>query len=397
MNTVASQIENALKIFTPNISPAPFIVDRGEGTTLIDTDGHRYLDFASGIAVTNLGHCHEKIVKAIQDQAAKLIHTSNMFWNQPAMRLGERLKELSFADRIYLCNSGTEANEAKLKLARKYFFDQGKPRDEFLCFYKSFHGRTYGSLSGTGQEKYQKGFGPLVPGFKFANYNDLKAIEMIDEKTAGVWLEPIQGEGGVNPATLEFMHALRKRCDETGALLMLDEIQVGMGRAGTLFCYEQFNIKPDLLSLAKGLGGGMPIAAMLTTEKVGASLTLGSHATTFGGNPVTAAAANAVLDIMTEPSFLPDVKKRSEFFFSLMREKLGQNSRVKEVRGRGFMMALEMKEDISKLFEQLRAQKVLVTKLPPNTLRILPPLTVSKAEIETFVSEMQKALKAVWG
>lgn len=393
--SIQTAIETALKNFTPNIAPAPFIADKGEGSYLIDTEGTRYLDFTSGIAVNNFGHCHPHIVKAVQDQTAKLMHTSNMFWNAPSMKLSERLIQLSFADRVYLCNSGTEANEAKIKIARKYFHDQGKPRAEFLCFFKSFHGRTMGSLSATGQEKYWKGFEPLVPGFKFAHFNDLKAVDMITEKTAGVWFEPIQGEGGVYPATQDFFQAIRKKCDETGSLLMLDEIQMGMGRTGTLFAYEHYGIKPDLLSLAKGLGGGLPIGAMLATEKVGSVLTVGSHATTFGGNPVCAAAANAALDILTEPAFLPNVKKKGEYFIAKLKERVGKHPQVQDIRGRGLMIGLEMKDDITKLFEQLRKNKILVTRIPPKILRIAPPLTVSEQEIDLFVSGLEKSLQEI--
>ncbi len=390
----AQQISEAQKNFAPNIAPAPLVATRGEGAFLIDSENNEYLDFSTGIAVNNLGHCHPHIVEAVQKQTAKLMHTSNMFWNEPSMLLAKRLTQLSFADRVYLCNSGTEANEAKIKLTRKYFYDQGKPRSEFLCFYQSFHGRTMGSLSATGQEKYWKGFEPLVPGFKFAQYNDLKAVDLISESTAAVWLEPIQGEGGVHPAKKEFLAAIRKRCDETGSLLLFDEIQVGMGRTGTLFCYEHYDIKPDLMSLAKGLGGGLPIGAMLATEKVAASLTVGSHATTFGGNPVCAAAANAVLDIMTADGFFADLENRVKYFWSQL-ERLRSSTLVVDIRGKGFMVGIELKEDITKFFEQLRKQRVLVTRIPPKILRILPPLTASNEEILRFVNEFENALKAV--
>lgn len=388
-----SLIETAKSAFTPNIAPAPFVVSKGEGSYLWDTDGNRYLDFSTGIAVSNLGHAHPQIVKAVQDQAAKCLHTSNMFWNEPSMQLALRLKELSFADRIFLCNSGTEANEAKIKLTRKYFYDLGKPRTEFLCFKQSFHGRTLGSLSATGQEKYWKGFEPLVPGFKFATYNDLKAVDQITEATAGVWVEPIQGEGGVYPATQEFLEALRKKCDQTQSLLLFDEIQVGMGRTSKLFCYEHYGVQPDLMSLAKGLGGGLPIGAVLATEKVGMTLTVGSHATTFGGNPVCAAAANAVVDVMTAPLFFKELQEKCGWMWAEFEKRFRKHPKIADIRGKGMMIGFEFKDDITKVFEQLRAQKVLVTRIPPKVIRVLPPLTASRSEIEAFMHELDEALK----
>ncbi len=394
MNASHSLIEQAKKTFTPNIAPAPFVVSRGEGSYLYDTEEQKYLDFSSGIAVSNLGHCHPAVVRAIEEQIRKVLHTSTMFWNEPAMKLAIKLKEISFADRVFLCNSGTEANEAKLKITRKYFYDQGKPRIEFISFHKSFHGRTFGSLSGTGQEKYWKGFEPLVPGFKFINFNDISALTAITEQTAGVWVEPIQGEGGVHPATIEFMKALRARCDETGALLLADEIQTGLGRTGSMFAMDFYGVRPDLMSIAKGLGGGLPIGALLASEKIGTTMTVGSHATTFGGNPVCAAAALAVIETINNQEFWRGLRERSEFFWTLLKTRIGSNKRVVDIRGRGLMIGIEFKEDITKIFEQLRAQKVLVTRIPPHILRILPPLTASKQEMEIFVDNMSQALKA---
>lgn len=392
MSDTVTPIEKSKKQFMPNIAPAPFILSHGKGSRVWDTTGKSYLDFSCGIAVTNLGHSHPAVINAIRSQSEKIQHTSNMFWNSPSMELADRLTRFSFADRVFLCNSGTEANEAMLKLARKYFFDLGTPRPEYLSFKKSFHGRTMGSLSATGQDKYWKGFEPLIPGFQFADYNDIGAVEKITEKTAAVIVEPIQGEGGVYPAKKEFLEALRKRCNETGTLLAMDEIQTGMGRTGRLFATDFYGIKPDMMSLAKGLGGGLPIGALLATEKVAASMTVGSHATTFGGNPVCAAAAVAVMDVMTSPDFFATVEKNATYCWNQLQTHIRNHPSVTDIRGRGFMLGIEFKSDINPLFEKLRSRGLLVTRIPPTVLRILPPLICTIEEIDEFISGLKVAI-----
>jgi len=302
------------KVFTPNYNPAPFLLSHGKGSFLYDTAGKKYLDFSSGISVNNLGHCQPEIVSAISKQAKKLIHCSAMFWNQPAVELAKQLTSLSFADEVFLCNSGTETNEAALKLAKKYFYDQGKSRPKILAFEGGFHGRSMGSLSATYKEKYRTPFQPLLPGFEFAKFNQLSSIEKISEETAAVIIEPVQGEAGVRPATTEFLKALRKRCTETKSLLIFDCIQTGMYRIGSLFGYENSGVIPDVLSLAKALGGGLPIGAMLTKKDFGMAFTPGAHGTTFGGNPVAAAASLAVLGILTNESFQSQLQKAQRLF-----------------------------------------------------------------------------------
>ncbi|MGA0163859.1 MAG: aspartate aminotransferase family protein [Bdellovibrionota bacterium] len=385
-------IELAKKNFIPNYNPAPFVISHAKGSWIFDTEGKKYLDFACGIAVNNLGHCPPKVVEAAQKQAELLIHSSNMFWNEPSMSLANKLKELSFADRVFFCNSGAEANEAALKLARKYFYDQGKPRPNFLSFESGFHGRTFGALSATSKEKYRLPFEPLVPGFQYGKFNDVSSVNLITESTAAVLIEPIQGEGGIFPANLDFMKAIRDRCDQTGALLILDCIQVGMMRTGDLFGYESLNVKPDIVSLAKALANGFPIGAILTTEKLAESFQPGSHGTTFGGNAVSCAAANAVLEEMTNPDFRSEFKNRSDYLWSKLNEKLRSHPKIKELRGRGMMIGIEFKDHMEFYFQKLREENVLVTKILPQTFRVLPPLNAQFEEIDFFIENLLKAL-----
>ncbi len=386
-------IELAKKNFVPNYNPAPFIISHAEGSWIFDTEGKKYLDFACGIAVNNLGHCHPQVVEAAQKQASLLVHSSNLFWNKPSMTLAEKIKKHSFADRIFLCNSGAEANEAALKLARKYFYDQGSPRPDFLSFENGFHGRTFGALSATSKEKYRLPFEPLVPGFRYARFNDPGAADLITEKTAAVLLEPIQGEGGIFPATTEFVQAIRQKCDQTGALLILDCIQVGLMRTGDLFGYESLGVRPDIVSLAKALGNGFPIGAILTSEKLAESFQPGSHGTTFGGNPVSAAAANAVLDIMTRPGFFEEFKIRSDDLWSKLNDRISKYKSVKEMRGRGLMIGIEFKDSMEVYFQKLRERNVLVTKILPQTFRVLPPLNASFEEIDFFIENLEHVLR----
>lgn len=379
--------------FTPNYKPAPFILSKGVGCYVFDLEGNKFLDFSSGIAVNNLGHCHPQVVKAVQSQAEKLMHTSNLFWNQPAIDLATKLTELSFADEVFLTNSGTESMEAALKLARKFFFDQKKARKNFLAFEKGFHGRSFGALSATAKEAYRNPYEPVVPGFQFARFNDLDSINQITEETAAVIFEPVQGEAGVFPATKEFSHAIRKRCNETGTLLILDCIQVGLHRTDCLFGYESLEIEPDIICLSKALGGGMPIGAMLTKKEIGQSFQPGSHGSTFGGNPVSCAAAVAVLDVMTSESFQKDLHQNRQDFAHQIEQKIFSHPKVKEIRLKGMMLGIDLKvEDISEIFLKLRQKYVLVTRILPSSLRILPPLIATKKEFELFFERFLECL-----
>lgn len=386
-------IEKAKKNFVPNYKPAPFVISHAKASWIIDTEGRKYLDYSSGIAVSNLGHCPPEVVQAIQSQAEKLIHSSNMYWNQPSMELAEELTSSSFADRVFFCNSGTEANEAALKLARKYFFDQKKARPKFLSFQNAFHGRTFGSLSATAKEKYREAFQPVVPGFECAEFNKLESVNAITEETAAVIIEPVQGEGGVFAANPEFLQAIRKRCHETGSLLIFDCIQVGMMRTGSLYGYEDTGVTPDILCLAKALGNGIPIGAMLTTDKIAQSFDVGSHGSTFGGNPIACAAALAVLRALRSSDFQSQFKDTHEYFWLQLREKIANLPLVKEVRGKGLMIGIELKEDLNPYFEKLRENSILVTRILPRTFRVLPPLNTTRDEIDFFIHGLKKSLE----
>lgn len=386
-------IDLAKKSFTPTYNPAPFIIKKAEGSWIESTDGKRYLDFSSGIAVNNLGHCHPEVVKAIQTQASLVIHSSNLFWNEPSMKLATRLTELSFADEVFLTNSGTEANEAALKLARKYFFDQGKPRTKYLAFKKAFHGRSFGSLSATEKEAYRKPYEPVVPGFGFIDFNSRESLNAITEEVAAVIFEPVQGEAGVYPCDKEFAKALRDKCNSTGSLLIADCIQVGMYRTDCLFGYESLEIEPNIVSLAKALGGGMPIGAILTTAEIGKSFQPGAHGTTFGGNPVSAASALAVLNILTNDNFLKGLH-RLQGIFSDKTKSFCTNKKVKSYRLKGMMLGIDFDvQDINETFTKLRELGALCTKIAPSTLRILPPLIATEEEIDFFFLKLAQVFE----
>lgn len=370
------------------------VLVKGKGARLFDKEGRSYLDFAAGIGVNGLGYGDTKVLAAIKKQAAALIHASNLFHNEPASALAERLASLSFPSRVFFCNSGTEAWEGALKFARKI----GKPkgRTEFLCFERAFHGRTMGSLATTWSPKYREPFEPLVPGVRFLPWNDLKAVEAaLGEKAAAVMLEPVQGEGGVRPALPAFLQGLRALTKERGALLVLDEVQCGLGRTGKLFAFEHAGITPDMVTLAKPLGGGLPMGAILLHEDLAPALAVGDHGSTFGGNPVAAAASLAVLDRLTAPGFLEGVARRGA---SLMRglKKLARShpEAVAEVRGLGLMVGVELKGPAGPVVKGLRDRGFLATKAGDTVLRLLPPLVVKPAEIRAFLSALEDVLRS---
>ncbi len=294
----------------------PVALVKGQGCRVWDQDGRVYLDFLAGIAVTALGHSHPRVVESLKDQAEKIFHTSNLYHIEPQIALAEKLVAHSFADQVFFCNSGTEANEGAIKLVRRYSVEKfGPEKTTILCMKNSFHGRTLGSLSATGQEKFQKGFGPLVPGFSFVPFNDLPALDQNwDHSVCAVMMEPIQGEGGVRVPDPDYLKEVKKRCQERQALLILDEVQTGLGRTGTLFAHEQFGVQPDIMTLAKSLGNGLPIGALLATEEVAGAFQPGTHAATFGGNPLVTAVALTVLSIISEEGFLARVKQTGAFF-----------------------------------------------------------------------------------
>ncbi|MDH4319056.1 MAG: aspartate aminotransferase family protein, partial [Desulfobulbaceae bacterium] len=325
------------KVFIATYNRFPATMVRGEGAWLWDADGRRYLDFLSGIAVCSLGHCHPAVTAAIRTQAGELVHVSNLFYTKPQVELAELLTTHSFADRVFMANSGAEANEAAIKLARIHAAPE---RYEIISLTGSFHGRTLATVAATGQPKFHQGFEPLPAGFIHAEFGDAASLEkLISDKTCAIMCEPLQGESGVRPLDDDYLRAIRALCDKYGLLLIFDEVQTGMGRTGTLFAYEQLPVTPDILTMAKALGNGLPIGAMLTTEKIAASLTVGTHASTFGGNPVAAAAAVAVLHEMLSEGFLPKVRETSRYFMGRLREVAERFPDLANgVRGRGMLI-----------------------------------------------------------
>ena len=368
--------------------------ERGEGAWLIATNGDRYLDFTSGVAVNSLGHAHPHLVKALQEQATKLWHMSNLFKSPDGERLAARLCEQSFADYVFFANSGAEAMEGAIKITRKYHAAKGHPeRYRIITFEGAFHGRTLATLAATGSAKYLEGFGPPMDGFDQVPLGDLEAVKKaIGPHTAGILIEPVQGEGGVRTAPLSFYKALRQLCDDHGLLLVVDEVQTGMGRTGDLFAHRWLGVTPDVMSLAKALGGGFPIGAVLATAEAASGMTPGSHGSTFGGNPLAVAAANAVLDVMLAPGFFEHVRRMS----LLLKQKLAavvdrHPDIISEIRGEGLLIGVKAVVPSGDLVAALREQKLLTVGAGDNVVRFLPPLIVSEAEIEQSVEMLDRA------
>ena len=367
---------------------------RGEGCYLTATNGERYLDFTSGVAVNALGHAHPHLVAALQEQATKLWHMSNLFKSPDGERLAARLCEQSFADFVFFCNSGAEAMEGLIKLVRHYHFSKGHgERYRIIPFEGAFHGRTLATLAATGSAKYLEGFGPPMDGFDQVAHGDLDAVKKaIGPQTAGILIEPVQGEGGVRSAPVAFFRALRELCDEHGLLLAFDEVQTGMGRTGDLFAYRRLGVTPDVMSLAKALGGGFPIGAVLASAEAAAGMAPGSHGSTFGGNPLAVAAANAVLDIMLKPGFFDHVQKMS----LLLKQKLASvvdryPTVLSEVRGEGLLVGVKAVVPSTDLVAALREQKLLTVGAGENVVRFLAPLIVTEAEIDQSVQSLERA------
>ncbi len=380
-----------------NYKRFPIALSKGKGMYVWDESGNKYLDFVAGIAVDSLGHCHPEVVKAIKKQAGTLMHVSNLYHIPPQAELARELTRSCFADKVFFCNSGTEANEAAIKLARKVMFDRGqKKRIEIVTTLASFHGRTLGALSATGQEKMKSGFGPMLPGFKHVAFGDLKAMEKaITSKTCALMIEPLQGETGVNTASKRYFQNLRKLCNKKKVLLILDEVQTGMGRTGHLFAHQGMKINPDIMTLAKGLGGGMPIGAMLTTDALGASLGPGTHGTTFGGNPLACAAALAVTKIVSSKSFLKQVQNKGDFFRSELK-KLGERHPViNHIRGEGLMIGVDLTLPSPSVAGECMKHKALVNAIAPNTLRFIPPLIVTRQDILKLIGILEKSISKV--
>lgn len=373
----------------------PVLLVKGKGTRVWDLEGEEYLDFVSGLAVCNLGHCHPKVVKAIQEQAEKLIHVSNFYYIEPQIQLASLLCKHSFADKVFFCNSGAEANEGAMKLARKYAKEKtGKDRYEIITMERSFHGRTLATLTATAQEKFHKGYEPLMPGFKYVPFNDIRAVRnAIDLKTCAVMLEPIQGEGGVNCPSEGYLKALREICDEEGLLLIFDEVQVGMGRTGRLFAYEHDGIEPDLLTLAKSLAGGVPIGALLIKKGIADSFRPGDHASTFGGNPLATAAGVAAFTTILEEGMLENCQKMGDYFLSRLESFQRKFPFVKEVRGKGLILGIELTVEGGSIVKEMLKRKILINCTMGNVLRFLPPLIVTQEEIDRVVKALEEVFE----
>ena len=369
------------------------VLASGRGSRLFDSAGRGYLDFAAGIGVNGLGYGDRAVVAAIRKQAARLIHASNLYHTEPAAALAERLVSLAFPAKVFLCNSGTEAGESALKFARRL----GKPngRSELVAFERSFHGRTLGTLSITWNAKYREPFEPLIPGVRFCPWDDLAAVSAtVGPATAAVVVEPVQGEGGVRPAPPEFLRGLASLCRERGALLIVDEVQCGLGRTGRLFAYQHAGITPDILTLAKPLGGGLPLGAVLLRDDLAGGIEVGDHGSTFGGNPVAAAAALAVLERVTAEGFVEEVEKKGALLSKKLRGLAKKHKHlVAEVRGLGLMVGLELKVPAKPVLNALRERGVLATRAGDNVLRLLPPLVIKRSEIRTFLEALDAVLQ----
>ncbi len=386
------------QVMVPNYAPAVFIPVRGQGSRVWDQSGRELVDFSGGIAVNVLGHAHPALVGALTDQANKLWHVSNVFTNEPALRFAKKLVDATFADRVFFCNSGAEANEAAFKLARRVSHDlYGPDKYEIVAALNSFHGRTLFTVSVGGQPKYSDGFGPKITGITHVPFNDLDALKAaVSDKTCAVVLEPIQGEGGVLPAELEYLQGARKLCDDHKALLVFDEVQSGMGRSGHLFAYMHYGVTPDILSSAKSIGGGFPMAAMLTTEKLAKHLAVGVHGTTYGGNPLACAVGEAVIDVVNTPEVLAGVKAKHELFKARL-EKIGQQYGVfSQVRGMGLLIGCVLtdawKGKAKDFFNAAEQEGVMVLQAGPDVVRFAPSLVVEDADIEEGLNRFERAV-----
>ena len=376
----------------------PVVLERGAGCLVWDDKGKEYLDFLTGIAVCSLGHCHPAVVKAAKEQLDKLMHVSNYFYTEPQAALSELIIKNSFADRIFFCNSGAEANEAAIKLARKHGQDHSAGKKyEIITMEYSFHGRTFATLTATGQDKFHHGFGPLLPGFKYVPFNDIKALrEAVSDITCAVMLEPIQAEGGVNMPEKGYLKSVRELCDEKGLLLIYDEVQVGLGRTGKLFAYEYAGVAPDIMTLAKAIGGGLPGGAMLAGEKVAETFTAGSHATTFGGNPVVMAAGVATMKVLLEGSVLENCRTMGAYFMEQLEKfKTKYPKLVKEVRGAGLILGMDTTLDGRDIVSRCLEKGLIINFTRDSVLRFLPPLIVEMHHIDRCMRVLDEVFAAL--
>ncbi len=381
----------------PTYARASVTLERGEGVYVFASDGRRFLDFGSGVAVNALGHAHPTLVAALTSQAGKIWHTSNLYQVPGQLRLAERLVEATFADTVFFCNSGAEAIECSIKMARKFHAHHGRDRFRIITFEGAFHGRTLATIAAGGQKKHLDGFGPKVDGFDQVPFGSLDALKAaIGPHTAGMLIEPVQGEGGVRPVPPEFLRAMRALCDEHGLLLMLDEVQSGVGRTGRLFAHEWSGVTPDIMAIAKGIGGGFPMGACLATERAAVGMTAGSHGSTFGGNPLAMAVGNAVLDVVLAPGFLDHVNKVANYLRQQLAMVADRNrSVVEEVRGQGLLLGLKARVPNTELIDALRERGLLSVAAGDNVVRLLPPLIVNEVQVRDAISILNDACQSL--
>lgn len=384
--------QNAARYLMQTYTRQPLSIVRGQGAKVYDLEGREYLDFVGGIAVNVLGHNHPDLVQAIQHQAAQLIHTSNLYYTEPQVQLAQMLVDHSFADKVFFCNSGAEANEAAIKLARRYSRAKyGTGRFEVITMKNSFHGRTFATLTATGQEKVQKGYEPLLQGFNYVTFNNVEELKTaVTDQTAAILLEPIQGEGGIYVADREYLRQVRELCSQKDVLLIFDEVQTGMGRTGTLFAHEQLGVQPDIMTLAKGLGGGVPIGACLATDSVAKEFSPGSHASTFGGNPLACAAGLAVCRALLQDQVLDHARQMGEYFSKGLSECQARHPVVRQVRGLGLLQGMELDMDGKTVVSECLSRGILINGAGECVLRFVPPLIVTQLEIDRLLNTLDQ-------
>jgi len=397
MNRIDSIIKKSKKVFTNTYKRAEIVIDKGAGVKVLDKNGKSYIDFMAGIAVCGLGHCHPVIVNAVKSQAEKLFHISSLYYIESQTKLASWLVKNSFADRVFLSNSGTEANEAAIKLARKHFQDKGENnRFKIITALKSFHGRTYGGLSATGQDKIKKGFYPILEGFDHVLFNDINGLkEKIDKNTCAVMLEPILGEGGIILPKPGYLEDVRKLCDDTGTLLIFDEIQTGIGRTGKLFGYMNFNVEPDIITLAKALGNGLPIGAMLAKEHIAQAFVPGSHGSTYGGNPIACAGAFAVTQVIEKEKILDNCLIQGEYFKNQLISLKKKHQIIKDIRGIGLMIGVELDIEGAVIVQKALEKGFLINCVQLNVLRFVPPLIITKKNIDALIEALDDILTSL--
>jgi predicted acetylornithine/succinylornithine family transaminase len=373
----------------------PIVLVKGSGIKVWDVNGKEYLDFVAGIAVCNLGHSHPQVIATVKEQLENLTHVSNLYYTEPQAQLAKLLVDNSFADKVFFCNSGAEANEAAIKLARKYAHENmGPDKFELITMKDSFHGRTMATITATGQEKFQFGFTPLLEGFTYVPFNDLQALEArISNKTCGIMVEPIQGEGGVNIPNAQYLAEMREICDRHGILLIVDEVQTGMGRTGELFAYEHSGIKPDIMTLAKALGNGFPIGAMLATNKIAKAFIPGNHASTFGGSPLAMAAANATVKTMLQEGILEHCRKMGDYFLLQLKKLQQKHKIIKEVRGMGLMLAAQLNIESGDIVNECLQKGLLINSAGSKTLRFVPPLIITTQDVDQAIKVLDEVME----